>query len=96
MTNYAAGRSVRAMVLADRGALVEAEAMGRSAVEFALRTDFPEVRADAFVALAHAMRLTGADAEADRLVEQAIAELEIRDDVDAAARVRRQYQHRTP
>ena len=89
ITNFASGRSVRAMVLADRGDWAAAEEMGRSALEFALQTDFPQIHADACLALAHVLRGAGRDEEADTLVDSAIASYEIRGDIDAAARARR-------
>jgi class 3 adenylate cyclase len=89
VVNFAYGRSVRAMVLADRGELVVAEEIGRSAVEFALETDFPQVHAVAYLALAHVFRRTGRNDEAGPLVEQAIARYESRGDVDSAAKARR-------
>ncbi len=89
ITNFASGRGVRAMVLADRGELDEAEKFGRSAVDYAFRTDFPGTQAEAFLALAYVLRAAGRDGEWGALVDQAIARLEIRGDVDAASQVRR-------
>ena len=89
ITNFASGRRVRALVLADRGELAEAEVIGRSAVDYALETDFPRIQAEAFIALAHVLRLSGGSNEADSLVERAVALYESRGDVDAVSRVRR-------
>jgi class 3 adenylate cyclase/tetratricopeptide (TPR) repeat protein len=87
--NFASGRSVRAMLLADRGEWAAAEEMGRSAHEFASRTDFPQIRGEAAIALAHVLRGRGFDEEAAGLVESAVASYESRGDVDSAARARR-------
>ena len=45
-----------------RGELDEAEAIARSADEYAFRTDFPLVRADALAALSRVLRSTGREA----------------------------------
>ena len=89
ITNFATGRSVRARVLADRGDWAAAQEMGTGAMEFAMRTDFPQIHADACLALAHVLRVVGRDDEADALIDKAIASYQIRGDIDAAARVSR-------
>jgi tetratricopeptide (TPR) repeat protein len=89
IVNFAQGRSVRAKVLADRGELSEAHSLGRSALNFALQTDFPDVRAKALLALAYVLRRTGAVTEADSLTDQAVAEFELRGDFNAVSRVAR-------
>ena len=63
--NFAVIRSARALVLADRGELEEAEELARSAVEYAFRTDFPLTRADALAALARVLRRADREEEAD-------------------------------
>ena len=70
--NFALGRTARALVLVHRGELDEAEAIARSAVEYAFRTDFPLVRADALAALSRVLRSTGREAEADEKLKQAV------------------------
>jgi len=88
VVNFAVGRGVRSMVLADRGEPAEAEALGRSAVGYALRTDFPRVHAEAYLALAHVLRRVGRTDEARELVAQAIERYELRGAVVSAAKAR--------
>jgi class 3 adenylate cyclase/tetratricopeptide (TPR) repeat protein len=71
--NFAMGRTARALVLAGRGELEAAEEAARSAVEYALRTDFPLPRADALAALARVLRETGRDEEAEEALAEAVA-----------------------
>jgi class 3 adenylate cyclase/tetratricopeptide (TPR) repeat protein len=89
VVNFAYGRSVRAMVLADRGELAEAEKLGRGAVDYAFETDFPEVHATAYLALAHVLRRAGRDDEARAYIEQAIEQYESRGDINSAGTARR-------
>jgi tetratricopeptide (TPR) repeat protein len=70
--NFTLGRTARALVLAGRGELEEAEAVARSAVEHAFRTDFPLTTADALAALARVLRSAGREAEADETFTQAV------------------------
>jgi hypothetical protein len=70
--NFAYSRAVRALLVAERGQLDEAEKLARSAVEYAFRTDFPLVRADALAALARALRSAGREAEAEDALAQAV------------------------
>jgi class 3 adenylate cyclase/tetratricopeptide (TPR) repeat protein len=70
--NFALGRTARALVLAERGALDEAEELARSAVEYAFRTDFPLTRADALAALSRVLRSTGRKAEAEEALTRAV------------------------
>ena len=63
--------------------------MAQSALEYALQADFPEIQAEALLACAHVKRLAGAPAEADSLVEQAVALFELRGDVNSVAQLRR-------
>jgi hypothetical protein len=67
------GRGARALVLADRGELEQAEELGRSAVEYAFRTDFPLTRAEALAALARVLRDSDREAEAEASLGQAVA-----------------------
>ncbi|MDQ6686227.1 MAG: tetratricopeptide repeat protein, partial [Actinomycetota bacterium] len=71
------------------GDFARAEELGRSALEYALKTDFPDVQARACLALAHVLRQTGRDDEARPLVEQAIEQYEVHPDVVGAAVARR-------
>jgi len=70
--NFALGRTARALVVADRGELDEAERLARSGVEYAFRTDFPLVRGDALAALARVLRRVDRDGEADEALAQAV------------------------
>jgi tetratricopeptide (TPR) repeat protein len=70
--NFAIGRSARALVLADRGELDDAEQLARSAVEYAFRTDFPTTRGDALATLARVLRFAGRDHDADLALTQAV------------------------
>jgi tetratricopeptide (TPR) repeat protein len=70
--NFAMGRGARALVLVGRGELEQAEELARSAVEYAFRTDFPLIRADALAALARVLRETGRQAEAEEALAQAV------------------------
>ncbi|MBA2531326.1 MAG: AAA family ATPase [Nocardioidaceae bacterium] len=88
VVNFAYGRSVRAMVLADRDHPVAAEELGRSALGYAQETDLPEVHAFAYLALAHVLRQSGRSDEARPLIEQAIASHDSRGDVCSSAKAR--------
>jgi class 3 adenylate cyclase/tetratricopeptide (TPR) repeat protein len=70
--NFALGRTARALVLADRGELTEAEQVARSAVEYAFRTDFPLTRADALAALSRALLASGREDEAEEELRRAV------------------------
>ena len=72
---------MRTKALADQGRLDEALALGRSAVEYALRSDFPDVHGGAYLALAHALRASGAAEQAREAVERAIESYQLRGDV---------------
>jgi tetratricopeptide (TPR) repeat protein len=69
--NFAMGRGARALVLAGRGELEQAEELARSAVEYALRTDFPLTTADALAALARVLRETDRQRQAEEALAQA-------------------------
>jgi len=70
--NFAIGRTARALILADRGELTEAEQVARSAIEYAFHTDFPLQQADALAALSRVLRSSGREAEADDTLSQAV------------------------
>jgi ATP/maltotriose-dependent transcriptional regulator MalT len=65
-------RSIRAVVLARRGELEEAERLGREAVYWVDKTDQLDSRAEARVDLAEVLRLGGRSGEAARELERAI------------------------
>ena len=88
VVNFAFGRGTRARIAADRGRLAEAEELGRGAVGYALKTDFPRIHAEAYLALAHVLSRSGRNSEARPLVEQAIALYESRGDVVNSGRGR--------
>jgi len=88
VVNFAYGRSVRAMTLADRDQPIEAEKLGRSALVYAQETDLPEVHAFAYLTLAHVLRQSGRSDEARPLMELAIGSYETRGDVCSSAKVR--------
>ncbi|HEX6679837.1 MAG TPA: AAA family ATPase [Gaiellaceae bacterium] len=70
--NEALWRGVRAKLLAARGDFGEAEAIGREAVEIADRTDYFELRADARLDLAEALRTAGSRADAATTAQEAL------------------------
>jgi tetratricopeptide (TPR) repeat protein len=65
-------RSVRAMLLATNGSLVDGERLSRESVELAAKTDLTNVHADALVDLASVMRAAGRAEEATALLAQAL------------------------
>ena len=73
VVNFAYGQRLRARIAADRGSPADAEALAREALEYAYRTDFPGLHAEAHEALAHVLATAGrpdeAGAEAQRAVE---------------------------
>jgi tetratricopeptide (TPR) repeat protein len=73
IVNFAWGRGLRAMVAADRGEHETADELSLSALEYAYRTDFPRVRAEAHEARAHvlraAVRIDEARSEYERALE---------------------------
>jgi tetratricopeptide (TPR) repeat protein len=79
-------RSVRAMVLARRGAGTEAERLAREAVALADPIDQPEVQGGAFLALAEV--LADRPAEAASALEQAVEIYELKENEVSAARAR--------
>ena len=80
-------RSVRAKVLAKRGDRAQAEELAREAAELVEDTDFPELRAIAFLSLAEVLESAGASEEADQLVGQARETYERKGNVVAAKRM---------
>jgi tetratricopeptide (TPR) repeat protein len=59
VVNFAYGRALRARIAADRGAQDTAESLGRDALAYAYKTDFPSVHATAHEALAHVLAAAG-------------------------------------
>jgi tetratricopeptide (TPR) repeat protein len=86
--NFALGKAVLARVEAGRGRLDEAEQLVRDAVDYAFRSDFPVVRADALVALARVLAARGRVEEAAEALEQAIGLYEGKGETRAAERAR--------
>ena len=80
-------RSVRAKVLVKRGDRAQAEELAREAAELVEDTDFPELRAIAFLSLAEVLESAGASVEADQLVGQARETYERKGNVVAAKRM---------
>jgi len=66
-------RSVRALVLARRGELGDAETLARAALDLALQTEIPGLRATALSDLATVLSQAGRTADARRAIEDAIA-----------------------
>jgi class 3 adenylate cyclase/tetratricopeptide (TPR) repeat protein len=66
-------RMVRAPIIARAGDGVAAEALARSAVELARRTEAPLLQADALGELADVLRLAGRAADARRAIDEALA-----------------------
>jgi class 3 adenylate cyclase/tetratricopeptide (TPR) repeat protein len=66
--NHALGQALRAVIAADRGYTAIAEQLAREALEYAYRTDFPGVHADAHETLARVLSAAGRpqDALAER------------------------------
>ncbi len=70
--NEAIWRGVRAKVFAARGDFTGAESLGREAVAIADRTDYFELRADARLDLAEALRAAGSDDDAATTAQEAL------------------------
>jgi len=83
-------RSVRAVVLARRGQVDEAERLARDALEHAERTDQPDTLAEAHADLAEVLRMAGRRAEAVNQLEQAVSHYDRKGNLVAAAQVRAQ------
>jgi class 3 adenylate cyclase/tetratricopeptide (TPR) repeat protein len=65
------GRSVRAKILAKRGELEDAEALGRDVLRLAENTDFPELKASTALDLAEVLDAADKTDEAQELVSRA-------------------------
>jgi class 3 adenylate cyclase/tetratricopeptide (TPR) repeat protein len=88
LVNFALGRGLRARILADRGELEAGEALALDAIEYARRSDFPQIHARTDEALAHVRRAQGRIEESRSLLEQAARAHESRGDVVFAGRMR--------
>jgi tetratricopeptide (TPR) repeat protein len=73
LINFSRGRSVRALVAADRGDDSTALELAESAYDYAFRTDFPTEHGGAHEALAHVHRRAGRADESRREYEKALA-----------------------
>jgi tetratricopeptide (TPR) repeat protein len=71
LINFSKGHRLRAVISADRGDDAAALAHAQSAVEYALRTDFPHEHGGAYEALAHVHATAGRTAEARAAYESA-------------------------
>ena len=83
-------RGVRARVLATRGELEEAEALGRQAAELVESTDFPDLQATTFLAVAEVLETAGKAEEAQEFVDAAQALYEQKGNLVAARRIVRE------
>jgi class 3 adenylate cyclase/tetratricopeptide (TPR) repeat protein len=81
-------RQVRAKVLARRGDQVEAERLGREAVEICDTTDLVDAQGDAYADLAEVLELGGRPEGAVEALEQALARYERKENLVMADRVR--------
>ncbi len=88
LVNFALGRGLRARILADRGELEAAEALALEAIEYARRSDFPQIHARADEALAYVRRAQGRNEESRALIEQAARAHASRGDAVMAERTR--------
>jgi tetratricopeptide (TPR) repeat protein len=88
LVNFALGRGLRARILADRGEIAAAEALALEAVEYARRSDFPQIHGRTDHALAHVRRAQGRVEESRTLLEQAVSAHASRGDTVMAARMR--------
>ena len=66
-------RLIRAPIVARLDSTDKAEELARSAVELALKTDAPALKADALTALAEVLRIAGQREDALEAIQQAIA-----------------------
>jgi class 3 adenylate cyclase/tetratricopeptide (TPR) repeat protein len=81
-------RGTRAMLLARRGALEEAEALAREALALARRSDWLSLRAGAHMDLAEVLRHAGRSAEAADAADQARGLYERKQNLAGAAKAR--------
>ena len=79
-------RSIRAPIVARLGDRAEAEALARSAFEFARRTEVPTLQADTLSELAAVLSLAGRIDEAREVINEAIALYTAKGDVVSAGR----------
>lgn len=89
--NFAMARAVLARLAADRGDHNAADELSRSAVDYAHRMDMPTVRGDALATRAYVLHAAGRDGEASQALEQALSLYELKGDLAAAARARREH-----
>lgn len=76
-------RTVRAKVLARRGAIDEAERLAREAVDIASATDSLPVQGEVLLGLAEVLQLSGRDHEASQTAREAVAVFERKGDTQA-------------
>jgi class 3 adenylate cyclase/tetratricopeptide (TPR) repeat protein len=72
LLNFAAGRGTRARIASARGRHGDAEALARSALEYAYKIDLPGVRGRAHEALGDVLRASGRSSEARGEYERAL------------------------
>jgi len=89
LANFAAGRALRAKILADRADYAAAKKLAREAIGYAERSDFPLLHGRTYEALAYVLRADGRTEEAAQLIERAVAAHETHGDVVLASRARR-------
>jgi class 3 adenylate cyclase/tetratricopeptide (TPR) repeat protein len=89
-------RGVRAMLLARREDVEQAEALAREAVDLALRTDRIDTQTDALMDLVEVLRASGRGAEAVPVVEDALRRYESKEVLPAAARARAMIEELAP
>jgi tetratricopeptide (TPR) repeat protein len=73
LINFSKGRSLRAMIAADRGDDVKALELAGEANRYAFRTDFPSEHGNALEALGHVHRRAGRIEQSRHAYEQALA-----------------------
>jgi class 3 adenylate cyclase/tetratricopeptide (TPR) repeat protein len=86
MESQALWRATRAPIVARAGEPVRAEALARTAVDLARRTEAPGLQADALSELASVLGLVGKPAEAREVMREAIALYNAKGNVVSAAR----------
>jgi tetratricopeptide (TPR) repeat protein len=88
LASQTSGRSARALVLAARGELVEAERLAREAVDLLAGAETPNSEADAWLDLAKVQRMAGNTEDAARSAREALARYERKGNQPAAASTR--------
>jgi class 3 adenylate cyclase/tetratricopeptide (TPR) repeat protein len=88
LASQTVGRSARALVLAARGALAEAERVAREAVELFENAESPTFQADRWIDLAKVLRTAGKVDEASRAAREALALYERKGNRPASASTR--------